>query len=127
MSPTRMSKIESATRSVLALQTAFNRRDLDVVASLLDKECLFETASPPPDGKPIKGRDAIIRVLQERFEQTADLRMEIEEIFGMGQRCILRTRLTWTDAARKANHLRDVEIFKVMDGLITEIFSYVKG
>ena len=121
MSPTRMSRIESATRTVLDFHSAFNRHDLEVIADLLDENCLFEAASPAPDGTLIKGRGAIIEALHVRFKKSADLRLEIEEIFGMGFRVVMR----WCQSGGKIP-LRGVEIFKVVDGLITEIFAYVK-
>ena len=122
MSPTRMSRIESGTRTVLDFHSAFNRHDLDVMADLLDENCLIETASPPPDGTVIKGREAIIEALKDKFEQSANLQLKIEEIFGMGFHVVMRWRQSGGELP-----LRGVEIIKVVDGLIIEIFSYIKG
>jgi hypothetical protein len=42
-------------------------------------------------------------------------------------RCIMRWKYEWTDASGLKGHVRGVDIFKVVEGLITEKFSYVKG
>ena len=51
----------------------------------------------------------------------------IEEVFGMGRRCIVRWRGDGMGASGAPGHVRGVDVFQVRDGLITEMFSYVKG
>ena len=49
--------------------------------------------------------------------------IEVEEVSGIGLRCILRWKCTGLgeDAAR------GVDIFRVENGLIREMLSYIKG
>lgn len=127
MSPTRMSKIESATRIVLAFQEAFNRHDVGGMLELMSEDCAFETARPAPDGAVYNGKGAVSQYLQDFFQQAPQAQLEIEEVFGLGLRCVLRWRYDWTDEAGEKKLIRGVDIFQVQDGLIRERCSYVKG
>jgi predicted SnoaL-like aldol condensation-catalyzing enzyme len=122
MSPARMAKIESGIRAVLEYNEAFNQHDVINMTRLLGDTCIFENTAPAPDGTVYKGKDTVTQYLQGFFQRSPHAHMEIEEIFGMGNRCILRWKYTWGDG-----HVRGVDIFKVEEGLITEKFSYVKG
>ncbi|MGD0708552.1 MAG: nuclear transport factor 2 family protein [Anaerolineaceae bacterium] len=50
MSPTRMAKFESAIRTVLDFNEAFNRRDVPGMMQLMSDDCRFENTTPAPDG-----------------------------------------------------------------------------
>jgi len=127
MSPIRMSKIESATRVVLAFNEAFNRHDVAGMMELMSDDCVFENTTPAPDGTVYKGREAVTHFWQEFFRDSPQAHIEIEEVFGMGYRCVLRWRYDWIDAAGEKGHVRGVDIFQVREGLIREKLSYVKG
>ena len=127
MSPTRMERVEGAIRVVLAFQAAYNRQDAAALAALHSDDCLFEASGPAPDGAVYNGKTAVSRALEQQFGQAAGARLEIEEIFGAGMRCIMRWRYHWDDAAGQAGHLRGLDLFQVHDGLIEARFSYVKG
>jgi ketosteroid isomerase-like protein len=122
-----MSKIESATRIVLAFQEAFNRHDMEGIMGLMSEDCTFETAGPAPDGAVYSGKKAIHQYVQDFFDTSPQAHLEIEEVFGLGWRCVLRWRCEWVDAVGEKKHIRGVDIFQVQDGLIREGFSYVKG
>ena len=94
---------------------------------LLSDECLFEETTPTPDGTPYKGKEAITKFWQDFYRHSPDAHIEIEEVFGMGMRCIMRWRYEWVESAGEKRHVRGVDIFKVKDGLINEKLSYVKG
>lgn len=64
---------------------------------------------------------------QDFFQASPQAHIKIEEIFGWGNRCIIRWIYTWGDEAGNQGHVRGVDIFKVRDGLISEKLSYVKG
>ena len=122
MSPIQMSKVESAMRTVLAFKEAFNRHDVPGMMQLISEDCIFEDHAPAPDGAVHSGRQAVTRFWEDFFSQAADVRMTVEDIFGYGERCILRCKLEWSE-----NHLRGVDIVRVEDDLICERFSYAKG
>lgn len=127
MSPTRLSRLESAVRVVLEFNEAFNRHDVDGMMQLMSDDCRFENTAPAPDGTVYAGREAVSQFWQSFFDQSPQAHIEIEEIFGLGFRCIMRWRYGWVDAAGQEGHVRGVDIFQLKDGLITEKLSYVKG
>ena len=127
MSPTRMSKVETAARTAIAFNEAFNRRDVAGMMELMSEDCVYEHNGPYPDGAVYSGKESITQFWQDFFRESPQAHIEIEEIFGLGLRCVMRWRYNWTDAAGENGHVRGVDIFKLKDGLICEQFSYVKG
>ena len=127
MSPIRMSKIESSMRVILAFNEAFNRHDVEEMMKLMSDDCVFENTAPAPDGTVYSGNDAVTQFWQDFFRGSPHAHIEIEEIFGLGNRCIMRWRYEWVDETGKKGHVRGVDIFHVREGLITEKLSYVKG
>lgn len=127
MSPTRLSRLESAMRVVIAFSEAFNHHDVPGMMRLMNDDCVFENTNPAPDGTVYSGKEAVTQFWHDFFRQSPQAHIEIEEIFGLGNRCIMRWRYTWVDEAGKEGHVRGVDIFQVNDGLISEKLSYVKG
>ena len=127
MSPIRMSRIESAMRVVLAFNEAFNRHDIAGMLQLMSDDCIFESTNPVPDGDVYSGKETIAQFWQNFFRESPQAHIEIEEIFGLDKRCVMRWRYEWTDATGQKGHVRGADIFKVIDGLICEKFSYIKG
>lgn len=123
----KMAKIEAAMRVVLEFNQAFNRHDVPAMMALMTDDCVFENTSPSPDGTRYAGKEAVTQFWQEFFAASPQARIEIEEIFGLGWRCVMRWRYGWGDAAGQPGHVRGVDIFTVRDGLISEKLSYVKG
>ena len=122
MNPSRMAKIESAIRIVLEFNEAFNRHDTEGMMRLMTEDCVFENTHPAPDGTTYSGKQAVTRFWEDFFRASPHAHIEIEDIFGLGKRCIMRWRYEWADG-----HVRGVDIFKERDGLICEKLSYVKG
>lgn len=127
MSPARLDRIESAPRLVMAFNEAFNRHDVPGMMALMSDDCLFENTTPAPDGTVFKGREAVTRFWQEFFGQSTGAHIEIEELFGLGERCVMRWRYTWVNENGQPGHVRGVDVFRVREGLICEKLSYVKG
>ena len=127
MCPVRMSKLEAAIRVVLTFNEAFNRHDVAGMMQLMSDDCIFENTYPAPDGQVYAGKEAVARFWQDFFRESPHAHIDIEEIFGMGNRCIMRWKYNWMDDAGKETHVRGVDIFKVEGDLISEKLSYVKG
>jgi predicted SnoaL-like aldol condensation-catalyzing enzyme len=127
MSPSRMSKLESATRVVLEFNDAFNRHDVAAMMQRMSDECIFENTHPAPDGAVYSGKKAVTDFWEDFFRESPQAHIEIEEIFGLGERCIMRWRYRWVDSAGENGHVRGVDIFRVRNGSIREKLSYVKG
>lgn len=123
----KMSRVESALRIVLAFNEAFNRHDTAGMVQLISDDCIFETSAPAPDGIVYAGKEAIRQYLTDFFRQSPQAHMEIEDIFGLGLRCVARWRYEWVGAAGERKHIRGVDIFQVKNGSICERLSYQKG
>ncbi len=122
-----MSKIESAIRAVLAFNEAFNRHDVAGMMQLMSDDCIFENTAPAPDGTVYSGKEAVTQFWQDFFRASPHAHIEIEDIFSLGERCVMRWKYTWEDAGGKKGHVRGADLFRVRDGFITEKLSYVKG
>jgi len=127
MSPIRMSRLESAIRIVLEFNESFNRHDVAGMMRLMSDDCVCENTTPAPDGAVYSGKETVTQFWQDFFRESPHAHIEIEEIFGLGMRCIMRWRYEWLDGAGKKKHVRGVDIFQVRDGSICEKLSYVKG
>lgn len=127
MSPTRLSRLESSLRIVLAFNEAFNRHDVPAMMQLMSDDCVFENTAPAPDGTVYTGKKMVTQFWQEFFHKSPQAHIEIEEAFGLGLRCIMRWRYEWVDEEGGKGHVRGVDIFQLKDGLIFEKLSYVKG
>jgi predicted SnoaL-like aldol condensation-catalyzing enzyme len=127
MSPAHLSKIEGAIRLVLAFNQAFNRHDVAGMMQLLSDDCIFENTYPAPDGTVFSGKEAITLFWQDFFRASPQAHIAIEEVFGFGERCIMRWSYRWVDQAGENGHVRGVDIFRVRGNSIREKLSYVKG
>ena len=127
MSPTRMSKLESALRAALAFYDALNQHDIAAMMQLVSADSIFEDFSPAPDGGIYTGRQAITHYWENFFQSSPQAHVKIEDASGMGNRCIVRWRYEWEDAAGQKHHLRGVDLIKEADGLITEKRAYAKS
>ncbi|MGD2078475.1 MAG: nuclear transport factor 2 family protein [Chloroflexota bacterium] len=117
-----MSRIEAGIRTVLEFSEAFNRHDVGSMTRLMSDDCLFEYFEPAPDGGVHHGKEAITSFWHEYFSKDAEAKIDIDEIFRLGERCILR----WLDENGRANHIRGVDIFRVRHGAIRQQLSYAK-
>jgi limonene-1,2-epoxide hydrolase len=123
----KMAKAESAIRLVIAFNDAFNQHDVPGMMQLMSDDCIFENTSPAPDGTVYTGKAAVTQFWQTFFRESPQAHIEIEEIGGLGMRCVMRWRYSWVDTAGEKGHVRGVDIFLVKNGLICEKLSYVKG
>ncbi len=127
MSPVRMARLEAGIRMVIAFNDAFNQHDVAGMMKFMSDDCVFENTDPAPDGTVYTGKEAVTKFWQDFFRESPNAHIQIEEIFGLGMRCVMRWRYSWVDAAGKKGYVRGVDIFKLKDGLICEKLSYVKG
>jgi len=96
-----MSKVESGIRVVVEFNEAFNRHDVAGMMKLMSDDCVFENTSPAPDGSVYSGKEAVTQFWQDFFNESQYAKIEIEEIFGLGRRCIMRWKYSWVDESGK--------------------------
>jgi ketosteroid isomerase-like protein len=124
MSPIRMEKAESSIRLVLEFHEAFNRQDVEGMMRLVSDSCVYESAEAAPEGRRLTGKEATAQYWGQYFRASPGVRREIEEIVGLGMRCVVRWRET--GLGEEAGRVRGVDLFLVKEGAISEQYSYVK-
>jgi ketosteroid isomerase-like protein len=122
-----MTATTDATRAAIErFNEAFNRHDADALASLLTDDTVFENTSPPPDGRRIEGKPAVVEFWRAWFAKNPDARFDAEETIVAGDRAVVR----WVyrkDQNGQPWHLRGVDVFAVRDGKVAAKLAYVKG
>ena len=122
-----MSDVSDPVAVVTRFNDALNAHDLNAMMRLLTPDCVFENTHPPPDGTRYQGQAATREFWDTFFASSADARIETEEIFAVGDRCVMRWLYTWRGPLDQRGHVRGVDIYRIRDGLISEKLSYVKG
>jgi ketosteroid isomerase-like protein len=103
---------------------AFNRHDVDAVMALMTADCVFENTLPAPDGERFAGAAAVRAFWRQFFQSTPGARFEAEEVFGAGDRAVVRWVFHWDSSG---GHVRGVDVLRVRDGKVAEKLAYVKG
>jgi ketosteroid isomerase-like protein len=118
---------ERATRTAVdSFNEVFNRHDATSLAALLTEDTVFEDTSPPPDGRRIEGKAAVVEFWRGWFGQNAEARFEAEEVIV----CSNRATVLWVYRKMRNGQpwrLRGVDVFTVRDGRIAAKLAYVKG
>lgn len=123
-----MDSRSASTKSVVRrFNEALNNRDLEGMMALLTVDSVFENTYPPPDGARYVGQAAVRSFWEDFFKSASHIRLETEEIFALGDRCVMRWVYHWANAAGQSGHIRGVDIYRLSGGLIAEKLSYVKG
>jgi limonene-1,2-epoxide hydrolase len=112
---------------VVQFNHALNARNIDAMMQLMTPNCVFENTSPPPDGTRYTGQVAVRAFWEEFFSASSYARIEIEDIFALGGRCVMLWCYDWVSHSGQTGHIRGVDVYRVQDGLIAEKLSYVKG
>lgn len=117
----------SATELVLRFNQALNAGDVEAMMGLLTDDCVFENTFPAPDGTRYEGKPAVRAFWEEFFQNSRRPRIDAEEVFSFGDRCVLRWVYHWLDTAGRPGRVRGVDVYRIRNGLIQEKLSYVKG
>jgi ketosteroid isomerase-like protein len=116
-----------STRTVIdRFNEAFNRHDADAVAALLTDDTVFEDTSPPPNGRRIEGKAAVVEFWREWFARNTDAVFEAEDVIVSGDRAVVR----WVYRKQRNGqrwHLRGVDVFTVRGERVAAKLAYVKG
>jgi len=115
------------TRAVVdRFNEALGQHDAEAIAELLTDDTVFEDTSPPPDGRRIEGKAAVVGHWRSWFQRNPDAVFDAEEVFTAGDHAIVR----WVYHKLRDGqpwHVRGVDIFVVRDGRIAAKLAYVKG
>lgn len=116
----------AAVQVVERFNDAFNRHDVHAIMALMTEDCAFENTRPQPDGERLVGQARVRAFWEQFFARSPQAHFDTEEIFGAGDRCVVRWVYSWMKEGKRG-HVRGVDIFRVRDGRVAEKFSYVKG
>jgi ketosteroid isomerase-like protein len=81
---------------VLQFNAALNAGDVDAMMRLMTRNCVFENTDPPPDGMRYVGQDAVRAFWETFFRASREPNIQVEEIFAMGERCVMRWTYRWS-------------------------------
>lgn len=112
---------------VVRFNDALNAGDVDGMMQLMTVDCVFENTVPAPDGTRYAGQQTVRAFWELFFHGSRSPHIDIEEIFALGDRCVMRWVYSWRDSAGNVRRVRGVDVYRIRDGLIAEKLSYVKG
>src|SRR5687767_1148489 len=95
----RESETAATLDTIERFNAAFNAHDVDAVMALMTDDCVFENTTPPPDGERFVGQAAVRGCWERLFAGSPHAHFTTEELFVAGDRCTVRWRYTWRDAA----------------------------
>jgi len=117
---------EATIAAIHRFNDVFNRHDVDGVMAAMTEDCVFD-GTTPPDGARFEGQAAVRAVWEGFFKGSPDATFETEELFAVGDRCVVQWVYRWTGSDGKQGHVRGVDLFRVRDGKVAEKLAYVKG
>jgi ketosteroid isomerase-like protein len=116
------------TPALLAeINAAFNSRDVDRIMSFFADDCTFLMArGPEPDGRRVRGKAAVRRVLADRFEVIADMRWDHVEQIIAGSRAVTVWMVTGRGADGEVLNYRGCDIYEFRGDKILNKDTYWK-
>jgi len=106
---------------------ALNTADVDAMMALVTEDTVFENTPPAPDGERYSGKTQVRAFWEDFFRSSSSARIETEELFSLGERCVMLWTYRWIDNEGATGHIRGVDIYRLKGNLIAEKLSYVKG
>jgi len=122
-----MGEMNDPEQIVIRFNDALNAWDVDTMMALMTEDCVFENTYPPPDGERYEGQAAVRAFWEDFFRSAAQPRFEIEEIFTVADRVVMRWIYRWLSDGQTPGHIRGIDLYRLEGGLIAEKLSYVKG
>ena len=117
---------EATLDAIGRLSEALDRRDINAVMSCLTEDVVWETTGPP-DGERYEGQGAVRAAGEAFFRESPRAVFETEELDALDDRAVQRWIYRWVDAEGNSGHVRGVDVFRVREGKVAEMLSYVKG
>lgn len=107
---------------------AFNRGDIDGILACVTDDFEWRLAEGPdaPDGKVVKGKEAVRRALEDRDREIAEMRFSETAVTVDGDRVIGTFRATGKTRDGQPIDRRGVDIYRIEDGKIALKDSYWK-
>lgn len=117
---------ESTRTAIERFGETFNQQDADALAELLTDDTIFEDTSPPPDGRRIEGKTAVVDHWRGWFSRNPGAVFDAEDVIVCDNRAVVRWVYRKTRDGQPW-HIRGVDVFTVRGGKVAAKLSYVKG
>jgi nuclear transport factor 2 (NTF2) superfamily protein len=114
-------------QTVIQFNEALNAKDVSRMMQCMTQDCIFENTYPPPNGERFVGQDAVRTFWENFFQNVYEAHIEVEEIFGFENRCVMRWVYSWKNRLGETGHIRGIDAYTLVNHLISEKLSYVKG
>jgi ketosteroid isomerase-like protein len=106
---------------------AFNSRDVHRIAACFAEDAVFYMASgPEPVGRTVRGRDAIRKLLADRFLVIPDMAWELLYGYTAGARAVTVWRVTGHAADGTVLDHQGCDLLEFRDGLVERKDTYWK-
>lgn len=124
-----MAQDEKAVMALLrAFGKAFNAGDVDGILACVTEDFEWRLAEGPdtPDGRIVRGKEAVRQALAERAAAIESVRFSETEVFIAGDAVIGRFRATGRYRSGAPLDVRGVDVYAIRDGKIAVKDSYWK-
>ena len=124
-----MADKEDAVMTLLrAFGKAFNKGDIDGILACVTEDFEWRLASGPdaPDGKVVRGKEAVRRALEERDREVAEMRFSETSVTIAGDTVYGAFRAIGTTRDGRAIDRRGIDVYRVREGKIALKDSYWK-
>ncbi|MBI1737506.1 MAG: nuclear transport factor 2 family protein [Candidatus Rokubacteria bacterium] len=109
------------------INAAFNARDLDRIMSFFTDDCTFMMArGPEPVGRRLHGKDAVRKVLADRFQVIPDMRWDHVDAFVTGNRAVTVWTVTGTGKDGERLNYRGCDLYEFRGDKILNKDTYWK-
>ena len=109
------------------INDAFNSRDVDRIMSFFADDATFLMArGPEPDGRRVHGKEAIAKVLADRFKLVSGMKWDHIERFVCGNRAVTVWMVTGKSDDGETLNYRGCDLYEFRDGKILNKDTYWK-
>ncbi|MEY2469795.1 MAG: hypothetical protein QOF21_2493, partial [Actinomycetota bacterium] len=108
--------------AVERFQDAVDRRDVAALRRAITADCVFEC----PKGNRFVG-DEMVDAFARLFAAPGMSPFATEEVVVASERAVVRWLLSWDHGDGDRGELRGIDLFRVRNGAIAEMFSYAKS
>ena len=109
------------------INDAFNSRDVDRIMALFAEDATFLMArGPERDGRRVHGKEAIRKVLADRFKVVSGMRWDHIERFVCGNRAVTVWTVTGKSDDGEELNYRGCDLYEFRDGKILNKDTYWK-
>jgi ketosteroid isomerase-like protein len=109
------------------IHDAFNSRDADAISAFFADDATFYMASgPDPDGRAVKGKSAIRKVLADRFLMIPDMSWDFIYGYTAGSRAVTVWRVNGNATDGTVLDFQGCDLWEFHDGLVLNKDTYWK-